>query len=197
MTNVVYLPGVQSVQQDYNASFTHCEITHTALLMIARMIIDPHSKDRHLGFGTSDEGDGWMQVYTYTHVSKNWTQTLPVYRVEKTLEGYTARFFTRMKGKKLDYKSDNLRGIYEQTFSSPARKVSRALMKMHAGRIDEIAQELSLHPERRLTIDSSDPEAVQSVNYKLIDEFRHRANATVSAHADELVGSMSGVIVDG
>lgn len=197
MTNVVYLPGVQPVQQDYNAAFTHCEIAHTALLMIARMIIEPHSKDLNLGFGTSDEGDGWMQVYTYTHVSKNWTQTLPVYRVEKTLEGYTARFFTRMKGKKLDYKSDELRGIYHETFSTPVLKVSRALMRMHKGQEQALTAELSLHPERRLTLDSSDPEAVQSVNYKLINEFSHRAAATGSAHADELVGSMSKVIVDG
>ncbi len=197
MTNVVYLPGVQPVEQDFKAAFTHGEIAHTALLMIARMVIEPHSKDLNLGFGTSDEGDGWMQVYTYTHVSRNWTQTLPVYRIEKTLDGYTARFFTRMRGRKLDYKSDTLRGIYEQTFSSPARKVSRALMKMHAGRVDEIAQELSLHPERRLTVYSSDPDALQSVNYKLIEEFRHRAAATGSAHADELVGSMNGVTVDG
>ena len=197
MTNVVYFPGVERIEQDDKAAFTTAEISHTALMMIARMIIEPHTKDMYLGYGTSDEGEGWIHMHTFTHVSKRWTNSLPVFRVEKSVSGYKARFFTRTSGQDLDYEASSLREIYTQTYSPAVCKISRALMKMHSSKVNAIAVEIGRYPERRITTVQDDPLGLQTIDYSVVNEFNRLAAVNSITNADQLVGSVSGVLIDG
>lgn len=149
-------------------------------------------------FGVSDEGDGWFyadyeckdETNHYRRTQRNISRS-PMFRVEKTAEGFRAKYYLR-KTSQDEVQVPNVDGVIAFRFEPHQFAYTKVVYEGLVKNAKEIALEIQRYPERGVTVNGMNPHALRAVDYEfvnnLVDSTKAEQASQMSLFEDILDG---------
>lgn len=132
MTEVYQLfPCAKSIDHKPGYHFSTQEVLFCVSAILGRQMMMPMAEQAVISFGLTDEEDGWMSASNILRRHVGWVDTSPFFLIEKSSQGFRARFSLQRRGAKQHYEQKSLTAIFEQRQSRASFNMSYLIFMHH------------------------------------------------------------------